>query len=328
MSASRFGDGVAWVAYLRVYIWIGWLAKLWRDCISDKNKVHLRPRDALHSLQVDHEVVVVFGCGVTLDDIKYPGWIFILLQCISWEFGLCRINSLSPGRFKVNFRWIIFKLNLVVNGWGISCETALIWLSLDHTHDKSTLVQVMACCLTAPSHYLNQCWPKSLSPYGVTRLQWVNILRPGDAYLHHFTSSNWSPISLRWHHNGRDSVSNHQPHDCLLTVLRRRSKKTSKLRVTGLCAGNSPVTVKFPHKWPITRKMFPFDDVIMWCLFSTRFNTDIFSVGPQENILQSIKIHFHNSRRIIGKFRLQISGPFVRITKCMNLCTLSIHTNR
>ena len=23
----------------------------------------------------------------------------------------------------------------------------------------STLVQVMACCLTAPSHYLNQCWP-------------------------------------------------------------------------------------------------------------------------------------------------------------------------
>ena len=23
---------------------------------------------------------------------------------------------------------------------------------------ESTLVQVMACCLTAPSHYLNQCW--------------------------------------------------------------------------------------------------------------------------------------------------------------------------
>ena len=26
----------------------------------------------------------------------------------------------------------------------------------------------------------------------------------------------------------------------------RRSKKTSKLRVTGLCAGNSPVTGEFP----------------------------------------------------------------------------------
>ena len=42
--------------------------------------------------------------------------------------------------------------------------------------------------------------------------------------------------ALRWRHNGRDSVSNHQPHDCLLNRLfRRRSKKTSKLRVTGLC---------------------------------------------------------------------------------------------
>ena len=55
----------------------------------------------------------------------------------------------------------------------------------------------------------------------------------------------WPP--LQWRHNGRDSVSNHQPHDCLLNRLcRHRSKKTSKLRVTGLCAGNSPGTGGFP----------------------------------------------------------------------------------
>ena len=43
------------------------------------------------------------------------------------------------------------------------------------------------------------------------------------------------------------SISNHQPHDCLLSrFFRRRSKKTPKLRVTGLCAGNSPVTGEFP----------------------------------------------------------------------------------
>ena len=54
-------------------------------------------------------------------------------------------------------------------------------------------------------------------------------------------------LSLQWCHNGRDDVSNHQPHDCLLNrIFRRRSKKTSKLRVTGLCAGNSPVTGEFP----------------------------------------------------------------------------------
>ena len=68
----------------------------------------------------------------------------------------------------------------------------------------------------------------------------------------------WVP--LHWLHNGRDSVSNHQPHDCLLhRSFRLRSKKTSKLRVTGLCAGNSPGPVNSPHKWPVTRRMFPFD---------------------------------------------------------------------
>ena len=52
---------------------------------------------------------------------------------------------------------------------------------------------------------------------------------------------------LQWRPNGRDGVSNHQPHDCLLNRLfRRRSKKTSKLCVTGLCVGNSPVTGEFP----------------------------------------------------------------------------------
>ena len=53
--------------------------------------------------------------------------------------------------------------------------------------------------------------------------------------------------TLQWRHNGRDSASNHQPHDCLLNHLfRRRPKKTSKLHVTGLCADNSPVTGEFP----------------------------------------------------------------------------------
>ena len=38
--------------------------------------------------------------------------------------------------------------------------------------------------------------------------------------------------------------------------------KKSKLHVTGLCAGKSPVTGEFPAL-PVTRKIFPFDDVIM-----------------------------------------------------------------
>ena len=52
--------------------------------------------------------------------------------------------------------------------------------------------------------------------------------------------------SLRWRHNGHGGVSNHQPHHCLLNGLFGcRSKKTSKLRVTDLCARNSPGTGEF-----------------------------------------------------------------------------------
>ena len=55
--------------------------------------------------------------------------------------------------------------------------------------------------------------------------------------------------TLQFRHNERDGVSNHQPDDYLLSrSFRRRSKKTPKLRVTGLCAGNSRVTREFPEQ--------------------------------------------------------------------------------
>ena len=54
-------------------------------------------------------------------------------------------------------------------------------------------------------------------------------------------------LTLRWCHNGHDGIKNQQPHHCLLNRLFGcRSKKTSKFRVTGLCAGNSPGTGEFP----------------------------------------------------------------------------------
>ena len=56
-----------------------------------------------------------------------------------------------------------------------------------------------------------------------------------------------TPDRLQWRHNRRDNISNHQPHDCLLNrLIRHISKKTPKLRVPGLCAGNSPGTGEFP----------------------------------------------------------------------------------
>ena len=53
--------------------------------------------------------------------------------------------------------------------------------------------------------------------------------------------------ALQWRHNGNGGVWNHQPYHCLLNCLfGRRSKKTSKLRVAGLCVRNSPGTGEFP----------------------------------------------------------------------------------
>ena len=90
-------------------------------------------------------------------------WIFMFL------------NSLAPGRFEQNFRKVIFKLISVTDCWGISCEIALRRMPLDLTDDKSTLVQVMVWCHQATSHYLSQCWPRFMLPYGVTRPQWVKL---------------------------------------------------------------------------------------------------------------------------------------------------------
>ena len=80
--------------------------------------------------------------------------------------------------------------------------------------------------------------------------------------FHHYQTC--LSCASQWHHTEHDDVSNHQPHQCLLSRLfGRRSKKTSKLRVTGLCAGNSPGTGEFPAQTSSNAEMFPFDDVIM-----------------------------------------------------------------
>ena len=77
--------------------------------------------------------------------------------------------------------------------------------------------------------------------------KWENLLEWRRCNIYYSRDNVFiASISLQWRINGRDSVSNHQPHDCLLNRLfRRRSKKTSKLRVTDLCAGNSPGTDGF-----------------------------------------------------------------------------------
>ena len=82
-------------------------------------------------------------------------------------------NSLAPGGFENIFQNVFFKLISWIDTLSNSCETVLRRMPQNPSDDKSTLVQVMAWCRQATSHYLSQCCLRSLSPYGVTRPQWV-----------------------------------------------------------------------------------------------------------------------------------------------------------
>ena len=70
---------------------------------------------------------------------------------------------------------MIFKLIFFIGGSCLFCEIVLRWMSPDLADGRSTLVLVMAWCHQATSHYLSQCWPRSMSPHGVSGPQWVNV---------------------------------------------------------------------------------------------------------------------------------------------------------
>ena len=84
---------------------------------------------------------------------------------------------------------MIFNIALLIGIFKSSYDNVLRWMPQDLIDDKSTLLQVMAWCHQATSHYLNQCWPRFPTPYGVTRPQWakcaifIHILV---SYLEHF----------------------------------------------------------------------------------------------------------------------------------------------
>ena len=75
----------------------------------------------------------------------------------------CKLHfSLAPRRFWTIFSEVIFKPIVVIDGLS----------SYEYHWDLLVMSQVMTWCHHTPNHYLGQCWPKSLLPYGITRRQW------------------------------------------------------------------------------------------------------------------------------------------------------------
>ena len=98
------------------------------------------------------------------------------------------INSLAPHwRYASNFKSITFKLITQNSSLGTCCES-LVWIPENLTYEKSTLAQVMAWCHQVTSRYLSQCWPRSVSTYGVTRPNCVKLILQQNSFPH-FTIS-------------------------------------------------------------------------------------------------------------------------------------------
>ena len=110
----------------------------------------------------------------------------------------------------------------------------------DRLHKRRSIICIIFRITYLRMHILLSLENISLMP--ISRSVWYSC----NTGLYHVR---WCPyaLSFQWRHNESDGVSSHQPHHCLLSRLFwRGSKKTSKLLVTSLCAGNSQMTREFP----------------------------------------------------------------------------------
>ena len=113
-----------------------------------------------------HNKIKTFPCDNWHRSLICTRGSWISWQLTHWPLG---------GSFEWSLLSIIFKLILLIYGWGMSCETILWGLSLDIIDDKSTLAQVMDWCRQATNPYLGLFWPRSMV-FGVIRPQWIKLL--------------------------------------------------------------------------------------------------------------------------------------------------------
>ena len=98
-------------------------------------------------------------------------------------------------------------------------------------------------------------------------------------------------MTLQWRHNECHGVANHQPHDSLLNgYTGTDQRKHQNYAPLAFARGIHRWPVNSPHKGPVTRKMFPFDDVIMKFSHhsSTCFCTPVIVVEIGNTKLQDI----------------------------------------
>ena len=191
-------------------------------------------------------------------------FVLLCLYCQFWTHWL--LGDLDA-ILKMQLYHFVFLIGIFRSYNALRCMTH------DLTDEKSTLVQVMAWCHQATNHYLNQCWPRSMMLYGVTEPQWINwsvcymclyIFIPSDSTklkggYTGFKSSHYDDVIMTRMASQITSLAIVYSTVYSGADQSKHQSSASLAFVWEIHRG----PVNFPHKWPVTRKMFPFDDVIM-----------------------------------------------------------------
>ena len=190
-------------------------------------------------------------------------------------------------------------------------------MPLGLTDDKSTLVQVMACCLMAPSHYRSQCWPRFMSSYGVTRPQWVDHEQVGEIVCNRFLGSWGFSMCDTYTGNiilGVQTENNKVSRSGVLSDLIWNSYwlLTHQRRVTHIYVSKQVIVGSNNGLSPFQRQ------AIIWP------NANILSIGPLWTNFSEIliKIQIFSLKKCISKCCLQISGHLASVSICQLICNL------
>ena len=94
-------------------------------------------------------------------------WNEVITEMLSWSTYTWLRDGAAISKLAT------FKFISRIDILSIACEIALRWMPKDLADCYSTLIQVMAWCRQATSHYLNQCSPNYMTPHATTRPQCV-----------------------------------------------------------------------------------------------------------------------------------------------------------
>ena len=189
-------------------------------------------------LNVDtaHQCNLFSSNQVSLQDFLYR------YQDVSW----C-INTLRPRQNGRHFVDGTFKSIFMNENVWIQIKISLKFVPKGPINNNPAFVQIMAWRRSGDKPLSEPMMVSLVTHLCVTRPQWVKSM-PWLMMLHLALPGHQQPWLL-WSHNERKGVSNPRHLDCLLNhSFKRRSKKTSKLCVIGLCVGNPPVTSGFPSQ--------------------------------------------------------------------------------